>query len=162
MSQIYKKELICNFWKDRHWNGRESRSSMSVVEVQSWWQESIKWALLKHLFQECHKFIFLLFIVFRFQLQSTFLDIYCHKAGVKIHFSARRVCNYCFVLWNGLKLILVIIMIAILSIVIIILTSMHSYRYTLIPMRARIYHFNPLTPRSNMYFSLLSTIQFLC
>ena len=163
MSQIYKKELICNFWKDRHWNGRESRSSMSVVEVQSWWQESIKWALLKHLFQECHKFLFLLFIVFRFQLQSTFLVSIAIKLGLKF-ISVPKGCVIIVLSYEvaGTKLILVIIMIAILSIVIIILTSMHSYRYTLIPMRARIYHFNPLTPRSNMYFSLLSTIQFLC
>ena len=46
----------------------------------------------------------------------------------------------------GTKFIILIIMIATLSIVIIILISMHTYSFTLIPMRARVYHFNPLTP----------------
>ena len=127
---------------------------MSVVEVQSWWSIYFRSVTNSSSF-------YLLFSGSSYN-QPFWISI-AIKLGLKF-ISVPEGCVIIVLSYEvaGTKLILVIIMIAILSIVIIILTSMHSYRYTLIPMRARIYHFNPLTPRSNMYFSLFSTIQFLC
>ena len=82
---------------------------------------------------------------------SATINLFGHILPLKLGLKFISVPDWCITIvltykMAGTKLIIPIIMIATLSIVIIILISMHTYSFTLIPMRARVYHFNPLTP----------------